>query len=655
MRTVLLHVLIMFLVATTARAETLSEIANAFDGQRVTEIRFRTNLNLDAGDLGRNLPLQVGDRLSPAELLESVTVLQDRGIFEHVDVTVRPTNAGVRIDFLLTPLLRVGEIDIVGGEELDRDRIRRATGFRAGSAFQASVLRRSVERLTTFFASMGYYDARTLVHVLERPNAGDLFIRYELDLGRQAEIGEVRFAKPISEENRERVERIKMLIREILLALRAEGYLQSSVRLTSKTIEPGSGLAQLELNITERTPVTMYFRGNTAFTPTELLSPLKLDTRTVLFSPTAIPALCRAIEKMYQERGYFLVKVDCSVAPSDDDRRVYNITIDEGARLRLRSLAFEGESEIGPQELSSAVTTEEAGPFFLRVWQPGYVINETVAQDVVRLEELYRDRGYNEATVQPLFTLDESGDAIQGTFQIDQGDPVLLETVETQWLHPDGTPIGATDIPAELRDVTSGIVAGARSSPGALDYERERLLALILERGFPEVIVAVALSDDGKSAQISITPGALVRVRKIVVRGNYYTHDDVIRRDLRIAPGDLWTPIPLERTTQELLKTGLFRTVLLEPADGALDSSDEDLAVTVEERDTGTFDLGVGLDTEDGLHLTGELGQRNFEGNGDAIVLVMDAYFKNGDRVFDAGRIKGLYRRPHFITPSNDL
>jgi outer membrane protein insertion porin family len=165
--------------------------------------------------------------------------------------------------------------------------------------------------------------------------------------------------------------------------------------------------------------------------------------------------------------------------------------------------------------------------------------------------------------------------------------------------------------------------------------------------GYPNSSVTTVV--EGGSVRFEIETGVKVLVGKIIVQGNKVTHDHVILKEIRLQEGATWNPASLEAASERLLRTGLFAGVTLQPADGVLDGAVEDLAVTVEERDTGTFNLETTFNTEDGLHLNGEVTQRNFRGEGDSITLGVDGFYRSGERFLDAGRARAMYGERAFL------
>ena len=129
-------------------------------------------------------------------------------------------------------------------------------------------------------------------------------------------------------------------------------------------------------------------------------------------------------------------------------------------------------------------------------------------------------------------------------------------------------------------------------------------------------------------------------------QGNLFTRDSVVNQELTMQSGKPWDPLQFRESEQRLYRLGFFRAVSIGPLDGAIDSPVEDVVVKVSERDSGSFEVGGDLNSEDGLHLVAEVRQRNFQGNGKGLALGADAYIKSASQIIDAGTLRAVYSDP---------
>jgi outer membrane protein insertion porin family len=112
--------------------------------------------------------------------------------------------------------------------------------------------------------------------------------------------------------------------------------------------------------------------------------------------------------------------------------------------------------------------------------------------------------------------------------------------------------------------------------------------------------------------KVSIKEGRLAYINKIKVQGNAHTRDIVIRRELRMYPGDQFDGAKLRLSKQRLKDLGYFEDVGYDIED--TDQEDyKDLVVQVKEAKTGSFSFGGGYSTVDKLVGFVEVEQKNFD------------------------------------------
>jgi outer membrane protein insertion porin family len=144
------------------------------------------------------------------------------------------------------------------------------------------------------------------------------------------------------------------------------------------------------------------------------------------------------------------------------------------------------------------------------------------------------------------------------------------------------------------------------------------------DRGYAYVNVTPVTDVDTAKRTVDITfdvaPGEKVRFERIEIVGNDRTRDKVIRRELRVDEGALYSGTGLKKSKERVNALGYFETVEITTRRG----SAEDLVVAtveVKERATGTFQIGAGFSSYENFILTGQISQNNFFGWGQTLSL----------------------------------
>lgn len=629
-------------------------------GRTVTAVEIRNPSNLRTKGLLEEIGIRPGDTLTRDGLEKAEEALRVRGIFERIEVRLAPVAEGVRVTFELVPRQIIASIIFVGNHSLDRTELTRLLRIPPGSPLDATQIEEACERVRAGYKLAGHFSAEVKPEVDVRwGNPAQLELTVRIDEGHRSRIHEVTLDTALPEDVahlerdfRKRAigevasrERVRELGRELLVALRKEGYLEAYVRPEPIQYEPLTGNARVGYRVEVRDPLSIAFVGNSLFSTEELLTLLRMETRTVPFSPNAIPNLTREIERFYQQRGYLFTTVSYTELDSIDGRQRFEIHINESRRFRLGEITFSGNDNVTAATLEELIVTRPAGPGFLSRWFPGFLIEEQLEADLETIQSYYHELGFADAEVSSRLSSDDDSSELQLLIVINEGERRRAEDVEVVWQNTVGRPEGD-----DLLSVRPQFEAGDPLETRYIEDARRLLQQQVAALGFPNARVEVEVDSD-ETVRFIVDPGIQVSLGRILNRGNYFTRDFVINQELEFASGNVWDPAKIEASEQQLYRLGLFRGVEIEPLDGVIDSSTEDVAVRVSERDTGSFEVGADVNSDDGLHLVGEVRQRNLSGNGNGLALGVDGYIKT--RALDAGTIRLAYNDPRL--GSSDL
>ena len=139
------------------------------------------------------------------------------------------------------------------------------------------------------------------------------------------------------------------------------------------------------------------------------------------------------------------------------------------------------------------------------------------------------------------------------------------------------------------------------------------------EQGFPFARVRPRANPDPTTRTIgvvyAIDEGPRVYIERINVIGNTRTKDYVIRREFRLAEGDAYNPLLVDRAKKRLSGLGIFKTADVKRRPGSAPDRVV-LDVEVEEQSTGELSFGAGFSTNEGIIGDVSITERNFMGNG---------------------------------------
>ncbi len=557
-------------------------------------------------------------------------------------VTTRGGPGGITLVVNLLPYERLRYVFVTGNWRIQQDEIQRRITIRPGQAIppagpeRAAVLEREREHVIDFLRSRGYFEANVRLEARPGTAPGALDFYVMVRLGPAYPLGPITFtgnhalrADEIDPMFRHAdwltlwntpVPFTQKQLREDLDALtkryRALGYV--GVRVTTDfsvghSVDRAAKNVRIGVTINERKRIVVAFEGNTSQSRGSLLDVITLFSRGS-YDDYEVSASADAIQRHYQEAGNFLARVDWrrERLSSDEERIVFSI--DEGPGLKVRSVDFAGAHALSPAELAEVVSVR---PYpFLGIGSGGYATGKQLEQDVERLLEHYRSKGFLEAKARvdaatSLAALGHVGavaaaaetssrDArdLHVRFTIDEGPRVRLASETFQSTDATPLPYGEQFL---LESVA--LRPGAPYSPAAVHADVKRLVRLFGDTGYGLAIVEPDVDRRGDAVALTwkVTLGPRMQVGPIFVRGNFVTRNQTILEQIRLRPGDTLKTTAVERSQRDIGFMQLFNNaspIAFPEKDGRRPV--QPMVVNVEERyeQFSVLHLGVGASTD---------------------------------------------------------
>ena len=339
-----------------------------------------------------------------------------------------------------------------------------------------------------------------------------------------------------------------------------------------------------------------------------------------------LAAAAERVRDAYQKKGYPDVKVMPRFEPigSGNDAHVV-FTISEGGEAEVRDFNFVGVRSVEEKELREAI-----GDFPWWNWNGWFASSpesdEQLAQSVAKIEEVYRNHGFLDVKVSkpervPVAEKPGKCDVI---FAIAEGDQYKIGKNSIK---------GLTRYPEEAVKTLSklpeaGEIAGLRTLQDAADRVRIVVGSAPDQKGAVGSGLADTRVDIRRIPSESdpltldivymVKEGVPVVIDDVVIRGNDYTKDKVVRREIPLGPGDSMDERRAERGKRRLENLDYFSRVryYLEPSGRGVDENGAEyrnLVYEIDEKNTGSFMVGLGASSVDSVYVSAEVSQSNFD------------------------------------------
>jgi outer membrane protein insertion porin family len=310
------------------------------------------------------------------------------------------------------------------------------------------------------------------------------------------------------------------------------------------------------------------------------------------------------LEALYKKKGFSNVGITYKVGGAERPgfSRV-TFVVDEGVLERLNKVKFFGNESISDRVLSGQMHVKASRAY--NVFKKNRGIDSTeLEEDVVRIEEYYRNEGYINARVTEVVR-EPAGDKVDLVIHINEGNKFTVNKVSVSGIKA----VSQKDV-LPLLEMKEGAVY---SSEG-ISTDLVGLRRYYANNGYSNVRISPRVDSSSETMidiEYAVSEGVQSTIELINISGNDRTLDKVIRRELALVPGDVYNETRLEVSRNRLMGLGFFEGANVTPTDSATPDH-TDISIEVREKSTGTVNFGAGFSSIDNLVGFMDIVQTNF-------------------------------------------
>ncbi|WP_028488130.1 outer membrane protein assembly factor BamA [Thiothrix lacustris] len=380
----------------------------------------------------------------------------------------------------------------------------------------------------------------------------------------------------------------------------------------------------LVVTVVERPAIgELNIKGNNKIPSEKLMQVLKLRniSKGDTLDKAALATIQRELEEQYQGMGHYGVDIKTTVTPLERNRVAVNININEGNAARIQKVNITGNQAFSDAILLKQLESGPRGAFSIPFLSDSDKYSkEKLMGDLDALNSFYRDRGYiNFEITSADVSMSPDKKNIFLNVAVNEGSQYKIGNVSVS---------GNPGLSKEQLGQSIKLRKGEVFSQKALEETRKNLSNKLGAQGYAFTKVAATPDFDEANKQVgillSVDQGKRTYVRRIDIRGNNRTKDEVYRRELRQVESSWFSKEQVERSKTRLERLPYVEeaTIESEPVAGTEDQID--LIVTVKERSSNQFRVGAGYSQSQGVLFNVNLNQDNFMGTGKQLDMNVD-------------------------------
>jgi len=348
----------------------------------------------------------------------------------------------------------------------------------------------------------------------------------------------------------------------------------------------------------------------------------------------AINKIQREIKQQYLARGNYAADVSTQLVKLPRNRVAVKIKIHEGGVARIKRLKINGNKAYTDATLTKLLESGTKQKFSILSSRDKYA-KEKLVGDIDKLTSFYRDRGYlNFAVVSTQVSLSQDKQSVFVNINVNEGDQYRVGKVKI---------LGNTGLKAHEIKKLMSLKEGQVFSQAKLAETRKNIKERLGKDGFAFSRIGVLPHVDKVNKRVNLVfqaeKGQRTYVRRINIRGNYRTKDEVFRREMRQLESSFLSREKVIRSKSRIQRLPFVKSVRIATSPVAGRSDQVDLDVIVSEQSSNQFNASVGYSGSGVLFNVG-LKQNNFMGTGKSLSL-------NGSKSDSTNSFRLSYNNPY--------
>lgn len=275
-------------------------------------------------------------------------------------------------------------------------------------------------------------------------------------------------------------------------------------------------------------------------------------------TPNIIATAKKLIEEYYEKKGFKNAEISISQIPdlSKENMVTLNVNVIKNNKVKVHKINFAGNNVLSDRKLKNAMkkTTEKSD--LLKIFSQKKFVNNDFSDDRENIIKKYNELGYRDAKIVKDSVVKYDDKTVDIYMTIDEGKKYYISDI--QW-------VGNTIYPTETLNQVLGIYPGEVYNQKLLDKrirdDDDAVSNLYMDNGylfFNLIPIEEKVEGDSVALQMRVLEGPQARINKVVINGNDQLYEKVIRRELRVRPGDLFSKSDLMRSAREIAASGHF-------------------------------------------------------------------------------------------------
>ncbi|MFB6263581.1 MAG: outer membrane protein assembly factor BamA [Bradymonadaceae bacterium] len=359
------------------------------------------------------------------------------------------------------------------------------------------------------------------------------------------------------------------------------------------------------------------FEGNKELKDEKLKKALTFEAHEIL-DRSAVETSADKVRQKYVDKGYYLADVQSSIETVDEGRGLVRVTfsVQEYERVQVKRIDILGNEAISDKRIQRVLKTKEGNVVSLISPKVASFKKETFKTDIQKITLFYYKKGYVEVNVDvPSIRISDDKRFLYITVRVDEGLQYSVGNIDVE---------GQLLLERQKLLEMVSLEKGEIFDWGKMRQDMERMRRAYRDRGYAKAQVRPLTKMNREEQTVDLTfefkKGKKYRIGRIEIAGNDKTRDRVIRRELEIAEGEVYSQSDIDASKRAIKRLGFFKKVKVSTTDSSREGY-IDVEFSVTERRTGNFQVGAGFSSTESFIFNARVSQNNLFGRGQSLSL----------------------------------
>ncbi len=301
------------------------------------------------------------------------------------------------------------------------------------------------------------------------------------------------------------------------------------------------------------------------------------------------------IKKYYSNKGFgnAIVKIDLVDDLSHPNEAIVNIRVKKNDKVKVHKIYIDGNEVLSDNAIQRTMKkTNEKGKL-INLFRQKKFVESDYEDDLNRILQKYNEKGYRDAKILADSVVPYDDKSVDVYITLEEGKKYYINDI---------TWVGNTVLNTEALDAILGFNKGDVYNQKQLDKrtteDEDAVANYYMNNGylfFRLIPIEKNIIGDSVDLEMRIVEGPQARINNVIINGNDRLYEKVIRRELYIRPGELFSKSDLIRSLREIAQTGHFNPENMNPdvspnkEDGTVD-----VALNLESKSNDQFEFSLG-------------------------------------------------------------